>query len=202
LAAYSPDGTRIVIANVDGAARVWDAATGQPVSPPLPHGGFLHRVAFSPDGGRVLTAGEDRLVRVWDAGTGKPRTPPLRHRSRVPDASFSADGRFVVTACQEGARVWDAATGRLLTVPFLSGGVPAWGRVALTPDNRRLVSLEDKYVRVWDDVLDGGDEPAADLVQRARLVAGQRVDADGLAPLEPAALHDAWARLHPAGGQP
>jgi WD40 repeat protein len=186
---------------VDGTARVWDAATGEPRSPLLPHGGILYRVAFSPDGGRVLTAGEDKLVRVWDAVTGKLLTPPLRHRSRVPDASFSADGRFVVTGCQEGARVWDAATGRLLTVPFLSGGIPAWGRAALTPDNRRLVALEDRYVRVWDDVLDGGDEPATDLVLRGRLVAGQRVDAGGLAPLEPAALHDAWALLRPATGQ-
>jgi WD40 repeat protein len=200
-AAYSPDGTRIVAANIDGTARVWDAATGQPRTPPLSHGGILYRVAFSPDGGRVLTAGEDQLVRLWDAVTGKPRTPPLRHRSRVVDASFSADGRFVVTGSYEGARVWDAATGRLLTVPFLSGGVPAGGRAALTPDNRRLVSLEGEYVRVWEDVLDGGDEPAADLVLRARLVAGQRVDAGGgLAPLEPAALHDTWALLRRAGG--
>jgi hypothetical protein len=56
--------------------------------------------------------------------------------------------------------------------------------------------LDDKYVHVWDDVLATGDEPAEALVLRARIIAGQRVDArGGLVPLEPAALRDAWAAL-------
>jgi WD40 repeat protein len=195
-AAYSPDGTRLVTGNVDGTARVWDAATGEPRSPPLPHGGVLYRVAFSPDGGRVLTAGEDQLVSVWHAATGERLTPPLRHRSRVVDAGFSADGRFIITGCQEGCRGWEAATGRLLTVPLPPRRVSGWGRAALTPDNRRLVTLDHEYVHVWDNLLDAGDEPAEELVLRARLIAGQRVDASGgLMPLEPAALRDAWAAL-------
>jgi WD40 repeat protein/tRNA A-37 threonylcarbamoyl transferase component Bud32 len=195
-AAYSPDGTRIVTADVDGTALVWDAATGEPRSPPLPHGGVIYRVAFSPDGARVLTAGEDQLVRVWDAATGKRLMPPLRHRSRVPDARFSADGRFIITGSQEGGRVWDAVTGQLLTVPLAPRRVSGWGRAALTPDHRRLVTLDYEYVHVWDNLLDVGNEPAEELVLRARLVAGQRVDVSGgLVPLEPTALRDAWAEL-------
>ena len=73
---------------------------------------------------------------------------------------------------------------------------------ALTPDNRRVVTADhDELVRVWDDVLDAGSEPTADLVLRARLVAGQRVDAgSGLAPPEPAALRDGWVAIHPGDG--
>src|SRR5262249_27060444 len=52
-AAYSPDGARIVTANVDGTARVWDAATGEPRSPPLRHGGRRRwGTAGSPGGWR------------------------------------------------------------------------------------------------------------------------------------------------------
>jgi hypothetical protein len=35
---------------------VWDAATGQPLTPPLRHQYQVHHAAFSPDGRRVLTA--------------------------------------------------------------------------------------------------------------------------------------------------
>jgi hypothetical protein len=129
-------------------------------------------------------------------------TAPLRHRSRVADAHFSADGRYLVTGSQEGGRVWDVATGRLLTVPFLPGYGPGWGKAALTPDNRRLVTADhDNRVRVWDDVLVAGDEPVEELVLRARLVAGQQMDAGGgLVPLSPAAFRDGWTRLRSKKG--
>ena len=48
-----------------------------------------------------------------------------------------------------------------------------------------------------------GEDSTEDLLLRARLAAGQRVDARGdLVPLEPAALRDAWAAFRsrsPAG---
>ena len=34
-AAFSPDGKRIVTASADKTARVWDAATGEPIGEPL-----------------------------------------------------------------------------------------------------------------------------------------------------------------------
>src|SRR5262249_25967711 len=50
-AAFSADGKRIVTASVDRTARLWDAATGRPISAPLiGHEGQVWRVAFSPDG--------------------------------------------------------------------------------------------------------------------------------------------------------
>jgi WD40 repeat protein len=143
-----------------------------------------------------VTAGADKTARVWDTETGKPVTPPLLHSELVAEARFSADGRFVVTSSPQGERVWDAATGRLLTVPFLPARGSGWGRAALTPDNRRLVSADhDDFVRVWDDVLSAGDETTEGLLTRARLIAGHRIDAGGLVPLEAAELRDGWESL-------
>ena len=48
------------------AARVWDAATGQPLGPVLVHHGFVDAVAFSPDGRTALTGSEDGAARFWE----------------------------------------------------------------------------------------------------------------------------------------
>ena len=44
-AQFSPDGKRVVTASRDNTARVWDAQTGQPLTEPLKHAGW---VMFSP----------------------------------------------------------------------------------------------------------------------------------------------------------
>jgi WD40 repeat protein len=65
-AAFSPDGTRVVTASSDKTARVWDAATGKPVTSPFQHPAAVVSAAFSPDGTRVVTAGRDHTARIWD----------------------------------------------------------------------------------------------------------------------------------------
>ena len=91
-------------------ARVWDAGTGEPVSPPLRHRKAVAKVAFSPDGRWVATAGGDGVARAWDARTGLPITDALAHDGAVDDIRFSPDGRLLATASADGrARLWDVA---------------------------------------------------------------------------------------------
>ena len=49
--AFSPDGTRVLTGSRDKTARVWDVATGKPVTPPLQHEDDVESVAFSPEQG-------------------------------------------------------------------------------------------------------------------------------------------------------
>jgi tetratricopeptide (TPR) repeat protein len=110
-AAFSPDGRRIVTASKDKTARVWDAATGQPISTSMKHEDDVLHAVFSPDGRRIVTASADRTARVWDAATGQPISTSMRHEGIVSHAAFSPDGRRIVTASMDKtARVWDAAT--------------------------------------------------------------------------------------------
>ena len=118
-ARFSPDGQRVVTASEDRTARVWDAATGQPLTEPVLHKWIVISARFSPDGKRIVTASLDRTARVWDARTGRPLTEPLRHDDWVADAEFSPDGNWVVTASSDGtARVWE--------LPPASVPVPDW----------------------------------------------------------------------------
>jgi WD40 repeat protein/tetratricopeptide (TPR) repeat protein len=154
-AVASPDGRRMLVAGDDDTARVWDAATGQPVTPPMKHGAGLMFVGFSPDGGRLLTSGGD-TVKVWDGSTGRAVGPPNGYRGFVGPAAFSPDGRriIVITAPAPAAgkweaRAWDVDTGRAVTPPLTYDH--SMGDAAFSPDGYRLLTIGDGgVVRVWD----------------------------------------------------
>jgi hypothetical protein len=139
----------VVTASDDGTARVWDAATGNPLGLPLKHEQPVRTAAFSPDGERVVTASDDGTARVWDAATGNPLGLPLKHEQPVRTAAFSPDGARVVTASDDGtARVWDAATGNPLDVP-LKHEQPVRA-AAFSHDGARVVTAsEDGTARVY-----------------------------------------------------
>src|SRR5436305_1774326 len=81
--AFSPDGKAVLTGSADPTARLWDAATGQPIGPPLEHRAAVDAVSFSPDGKAVLTTSADKTARLWDAATGPPIGPPLVHAQAV-----------------------------------------------------------------------------------------------------------------------
>ena len=116
---FSPDGSRILAACLDGTARFCDGATGQLIGKPLHHGSEVRRVAISPDGTRIATGGRDGSARLWDAVTLEPVGEPMQHGRWYPVMVFSPDSSRLMTGGTDGAvRLWDAGTGKSLGKAF------------------------------------------------------------------------------------
>jgi WD40 repeat protein/serine/threonine protein kinase len=149
-AEFSPDGERIVAGSWDQTARVWDAHTGVPITPPLGHQKALWTAKFSPDGKWVLTASQDNTARVWDSRTGEGLGIPLQHGGPVEHAEFSPDSTRVVTASRDTtAMVWDALTSQAVTPPLQHPDAVVWAK--FSPDGRRVVTGSEKgTARIWD----------------------------------------------------
>jgi WD40 repeat protein len=139
--AFRRDGQRLVTASNDGTARVWDAATGEPLVPPMRHRHFVRAAEFSPDGKWIVTASADGSGRLWDANSGQMHVPVLLHSGSLFDAAFSPSGDRVLTMSEDGSvRLWDAASGRQLAVRHLD----RFAHVArFSPEGDRVLAASD-----------------------------------------------------------
>ena len=150
-AEFSPDGSKVVVADDDGSVDIYGATTRKVVTT-LPGGDTAATtVAFSPDGKRVVAGYQNGTGRVWDLATGIQRTLPGAHAATVDTARFSSDGREIVTASEDGTiRVWYTEPRQLrseFTVPAdarpaVIGGAEYIGDriIAITNDGQLFVS--------------------------------------------------------------
>ena len=139
--------------------RLWDAATGLPIGPPI--NGIT---ASSPDCMTVLvTKGNE--ARLYDTRIGDPLGAPMRHEFAIRAAAFSPDGKAVLTASgpqvismglhslrwkpRGQARLWDARSGQPLCSP-LEHSAPIRS-IAFSPGGRMFVTgTWGDVIRLWN----------------------------------------------------
>ena len=157
---FSPDGTRLVAADMTGQARVWDAASGQALTPLLLRGDS-EIVSITNDDG--LTGAAQNSAESDDAGESSIADTTRR---RKPTASFSPDGKFLLLASNsKSAQLRDATTGALLHKFTHPDTVY---HATFSPDGRYVAtSSKDATARVWD-VTTG--QPAGPSMQHAGIV--------------------------------
>jgi WD40 repeat protein len=189
-AAFSPDGTRVITASKRDlqVARIWNARTGDAVTPEFSQYGKLTVAAFHPSGTRVVLATADDCAEIRDTATGELIGSPLQHRDVTTSACFSSDGTLIATtSADKTARVWSAATQRpaspLLAHPDIVMG--AW----FSADGTRLVTVcYDCAVRVWDPITGHllarpfGETGAASFADLALACGGTRIATTGNPP--------------------
>ncbi len=159
-ARYSPDGTRIATANLDGTVRLYDAASGAVLWAVQAYPRWALRVAYSPDGSLIAATGgsEDPTVYVWEAATGRERLVFHDFRSTVWDLKFSPDGTRLAAAGPAEVRiedspsqvenvvlVWDVPGGDLQST--LYGPEGQIDRIDFHPDGQQIIAAS------WDGIL-------------------------------------------------
>ncbi len=156
-AAWSPDGTSIVITNADGSARVFDARTGRQRLALLGHRDSVNHVEWSPDSTRLVTASADGTAKVWsvtgDEGRERFTLSAQDTRSGVASAAFSPDGSRVVTGDVENRAtiVWDVSIAGDAELANLPAVALSDAIATFTPDGRYLlVGNATGGVTVWD----------------------------------------------------
>lgn len=105
--ALSSDAHRLVTADRN-TLRVWDRATGQPISPVIRPGQLVTTLSFSPDDRWVLASTVGGFTAAWDAVTGESLGPPWYGGASVEHAAFRKDGRqLVFQGLGNPAQLWD-----------------------------------------------------------------------------------------------
>jgi WD40 repeat protein len=146
---WSPDNRHIVIANEDGTAKIWDAATGLLERTLEGHQGAVTSTKWSPDGNLIATTGMDGTIRIWKATTGDLERTIEGHDGTVTSAAWSPDSTLILTgSADKTARVWNMIGIQVLSLDKHTGAVTG---VAWSPDENTLATVgEDRLVLLWN----------------------------------------------------
>ncbi|RZL15008.1 MAG: hypothetical protein EOO89_15180, partial [Pedobacter sp.] len=146
LASFSPNGAQLLTGN-DDSATIWDSSNGHPLA-----NLFGSALTYSLDGKHIITGLSDYTSNLYDAGSGKLlknlKDFPLSMHSNL--SPFSPDGKKI--ACQLSdsnvIRIYEYPGGKPLM--DLRGHKEGIYSVYFSPDGKKIASVSEKSIRIWD----------------------------------------------------
>ena len=142
-AVFSPDGTRILTANLDGTATLF-GLDGDLQRTLTGHTDEVTSAQFSPDGTRIVTASDDGTGKLWgldgtlQATLFDPSFGGIGSANNIgpffrPSAVFSSDGTRILTG---GGKIWHLSGIQLASL----GPQPLVSSMSLSPDGVHAVT--------------------------------------------------------------
>lgn len=146
---FSPDGTSLASAGIDGALAIWDPSNGELLMR-KDIGGELNSVTFSPNGDILAAAHPNGTAILLDPNSLEELLVLSGHTAAVSRVDFDPEGKYLASASEDGtAREWDIGPSHeVLTITDPGGPL----RVAYSPDGRYLATTNywAGEVSLWD----------------------------------------------------
>ncbi|MCC6489047.1 MAG: serine/threonine protein kinase, partial [Candidatus Hydrogenedentes bacterium] len=154
-AVFSADGTRLAAGMEDGAAGVWDAATGAKLATLEGHQAAVTGMAFFGKDGTVLTSSRDHTLRIWAGNSGAELRVLEGHSGPIRGMSFHEELGSAWTASEDHTvKKWNVHLDANAARTVLHGHTRSVCALAFAPGERALLSVSrDGMARVWDPAL-------------------------------------------------
>lgn len=151
LPVFSPDAGRLVTADLNGLAHVWDTKTGSVIHD-LPHEGQRVLAAtFSSDGRLLATATDRAVVRLWN--TAMANAPLFRHVVKYPQVllAFNPAGTLLATGSGSENTVLLLNCDKGVEAARLTASGSGLSKIVFSADGQQIAaSCRDNATHVWD----------------------------------------------------
>jgi WD40 repeat protein len=151
-AAFSPDGTCLATAGIDGRVRFWDPATSKSLGAEAGDVSGVLAMAMTSSGKFLALATDDGKVRLFESRSGKEVRSLLSFENDVPALAFSPDGERLAAGGKDGViHVLETSSGN--EVATCKGHEAAVTRLKFSPDGKAiLTAAANSTLRLWDPV--------------------------------------------------
>lgn len=109
---FNHDGSRFVVACLQGNVSVWDSASVQPIGPPIELGSSILAASFHPRHDTLVIGEGNGLASVWDLRDSACQRQTIPSPSRIWDLAFTPDRKQLLVGMNSSRAVYySLATG-------------------------------------------------------------------------------------------